>query len=69
MNTGSPTVSVLIVSYNTREMTLACIASVLDQPGAASCQVVVIDNNSSDGSADAIGKNFPDVFLIRSALL
>jgi GT2 family glycosyltransferase len=66
MNLKKPEVSVLIVSYNTREMTLACIASVLDQPDGKSCQVIVFDNNSSDGSADAIGDSFPDILLIRS---
>jgi GT2 family glycosyltransferase len=66
MSEKLPDVSVLIVSYNTREMTLACIASVLDQPGNTACQIIVLDNNSSDGSAAAIGERFPDILLIRS---
>jgi GT2 family glycosyltransferase len=66
MKAQQPTVSVLIVSYNTREMTLDCIASVLAQPGRDLCEVIVVDNNSTDGSADAIGSRFPDIRLVRS---
>jgi N-acetylglucosaminyl-diphospho-decaprenol L-rhamnosyltransferase len=60
-------VSVLIVSYNTCDMTVACIASVLAQPGGKLCEIIVVDNNSTDGSADAIAARFPDVQLVRSA--
>lgn len=66
MTVTSKKVSVLIVSYNTRDMTLACIASVLEQPGAGLCEIIVVDNNSSDGSADAIAMRFPGLNLIKS---
>lgn len=52
-------VSVLIISYNTRDMTVACIRSVLDQTKAVSYEVIVVDNASKDGSADAIAAAFP----------
>jgi N-acetylglucosaminyl-diphospho-decaprenol L-rhamnosyltransferase len=57
------TTSALIVSYNTRELTLAAIRSVLE----FASETIVVDNASRDGSADAIGAAFPDVTLIRSA--
>jgi GT2 family glycosyltransferase len=61
-----PWMSVVIVSYETRALTLACIRSALSQapPG---CEIVVIDNASSDGSADAIAAECPGTRLIRSA--
>jgi N-acetylglucosaminyl-diphospho-decaprenol L-rhamnosyltransferase len=59
-------VSILIVSYNTCEMTLATIASVYEQARTASFEVVVVDNDSSDGSAQAIRDRFPQVKLIAS---
>ena len=58
--------SILIVSYNTREMTLACVESVFAQT-RADFEVIVLDNASSDGSADAVAARFPRVRLIRSA--
>ncbi len=60
-------VSILIVSYNTRDMTLACLESVRTEAGGVACEVIVLDNASKDGSADAIAARFPDVKLIRSA--
>jgi len=59
-------VSILIVSYNTREMTLECIASIYEQTTSHRIQVIVLDNDSKDGSAEAIAARFPDVELIAS---
>jgi GT2 family glycosyltransferase len=62
----SPEVTVLIVSYNTRERTLACVRSVLAHPPAPATEVVVVDNDSADGSADALELEFPTVRVVRS---
>jgi len=59
-----PRVSVLIVSWNTRELTLEAIGSVNEEPGV---EVIVVDNASHDGSADAIAEEFPTVLLVRSS--
>lgn len=58
--------SVLIISYNTRELSLACLRSLFAQTREASFQVIVVDNVSADGSADAVAGEFPQVRLIRS---
>jgi GT2 family glycosyltransferase len=59
-------VSVVIVSYNTREHTLRCLGDLLTgRPSAAAFDVVVVDNASHDGSADAIAAAFPAVRLVR----
>ena len=58
-------ISVLIISYNTRDLTLACLESVFAQT-RAEMEVIVLDNDSSDGSAQAIADRFPQVRLIRS---
>lgn len=59
-------ISVIVVSYNTRDMTLACLASVYKHSVGEDVDLIVIDNDSSDGSADAIAANFPELTLIRS---
>jgi GT2 family glycosyltransferase len=61
--TVAPRVSALIVSYNTRELTLEAIRSVVAEPDV---ETIVVDNASHDGSADAIISAFPKVELIRS---
>lgn len=59
--------SILIVSYNTRDMTLACLASVYEQTRDVAFEVVVVDNASTDGSPDAIAEQFSQAKLIRPA--
>ncbi|OSJ19126.1 hypothetical protein BST63_03915 [Bradyrhizobium canariense] len=63
---AAPDISIVIVSYNTRIMTLECIRSVLAQTTAVLYEVIVIDNASTDGSPEAIRANFPQVELITS---
>lgn len=57
-----PVVSILIISYNTREMTLDCLRSVRDQTDIPH-EVIVVDNNSQDGSAEAMAAEFPEMVL------
>ena len=59
-------VTVIIVSYNTRQLTLKAIETLLENAGDIAIDVVVFDNASADGSADAIAETFPQVCLIRS---
>jgi N-acetylglucosaminyl-diphospho-decaprenol L-rhamnosyltransferase len=61
---GLPRVSVLIVSYNTRDLLRKSIDSVIYEPDI---EIIVVDNASTDGSADAVADAFPTVKLIRSA--
>lgn len=53
--------SILIVSYNTRELSLRCIGSLPPE-----AEVIVFDNASSDGSVAAIRNSFPRVRVIES---
>jgi N-acetylglucosaminyl-diphospho-decaprenol L-rhamnosyltransferase len=59
-------VSVLIVSFNTKALTLACLHSVLHET-KVNTEVIVVDNASHDGSADAIEEQYPEIKLIRSS--
>lgn len=63
---GSDTLSlsIIIVSYNTKALTLDCLKSVYENPPPVPFEVIVLDNASSDGSHDAIRDAFPQVTLI-----
>ena len=63
---GNLDVTIIIVSYNTREMTVECIQSIVTQTTFIHYEVIVVDNGSTDRSAEAIRTNFPDVKLIAS---
>jgi GT2 family glycosyltransferase len=62
---GAPDISIIVVSYNTRAMTLDCLRSIGAETGDVSYELIVVDNASSDGSADAIAAEFADLELIR----
>lgn len=58
-----PAVTILIISYNTREMTLACLRSIAQETQIPH-EVILLDNASQDGSAAAVAAAFPDVRLM-----
>lgn len=58
--------SIAVVSFNTRELTLACLRSVFEHCRELSFELIVVDNASSDGSPGAIAEALPDVHLIES---
>jgi len=61
-----PLLSVLIISFNTREMTLRCLRDLFADLGSMHFEVLVVDNASQDGSAEAIAVAFPTVRLLRN---
>ena len=56
---------VVVLSWNGREDTLACLRS-LHTADSPRPRVVCVDNGSTDGSADAVRSEFPDVALIEN---
>lgn len=67
MSTPPLDLSVIIVSWNTRALTTACLASLPAGAGSLSWDAWVIDNASSDDSVEAIRRDFPHVQLIANA--
>lgn len=63
---AAPDVSVVIVSWNTRALTTACLASLPAAAGALSWDAWVIDNASTDGSVAAIRDGFPHVRVVAN---
>lgn len=63
-----PDLSIIIVNWNTREMTLACIESLYRETRTANFETIIVDNGSTDGSAAAIAAAFPQVRLIAETV-
>ena len=63
---SSPDLSVILVSWNTRDELRACLESVVAGVQDISAELVVVDNASSDGSADMVQARFPNVRLVRN---
>lgn len=61
-----PPVSVIVLSYNTRDLTLRCLGQFAADAVAAGWQVIVVDNGSQDGTTSAVAQEFPHVEIVRS---
>ena len=57
--------SVVIPSWNTRDLTRACLES-LRAADLPETEILVVDNGSEDGSADLVAESFPECILIRN---
>ena len=58
-------VSLVIVSFNTRDVLRECLLSVYREAGSLHVQVIVVDNASTDDSPAMVEREFPEVELIR----
>lgn len=56
--------SIIIVNYNTFELTKNCIHSVYNNTSGIDYEIILIDNNSSDGSPELLKNEFPNVKFI-----
>jgi len=56
--------SIVIVSWNVKDDLLACLRSIEQNPPSEEFEVIVVDNASTDGSAEAVRNLFPRVMLI-----
>ncbi|MBY0527683.1 MAG: glycosyltransferase family 2 protein [Gemmataceae bacterium] len=63
---GPIDVSVCIANWNCRDMLRACLESLHDQPQGVHVETIVVDNGSSDGAADMVSREFPEVLLLRN---
>lgn len=61
----APRLSVIIVSYNTRDDLQACLTALMQSHSAAETEIIVVDNASSDGSAAMVRAHFPAVRLLE----
>lgn len=59
-------VSIIIVSYNTKDHLQRCLSSIYEKTSRITFEVLVIDNASTDGSCAMVRANFPAVILVAN---
>jgi len=63
---NQPVLSIVIVSFNTLGMTKDCLESLYANIAGEPYEVILVDNNSHDGSVEMVEKLFPQVVLIKN---
>jgi len=66
MDKNRPDVSIVIVSWNVRRYLKACLESIYENKTDLMLEVYVVDNASSDGSAEMLKSRFPQVTLLEN---
>ena len=61
---SSPRISVIIVNYNGKELLQKCLES-LFKTDYNNFEVILVDNNSTDGSMEFVIKNHPNVIVVK----
>jgi len=61
---SSPKVSIIIVNYNGKELLQKCLDSLL-KVNYNNFEIILVDNNSTDGSVEFITKNYPSLIIIK----
>ena len=59
-----PKVSVIIVNYNGKKFLEKCLES-LCKVNYENFEIIVVDNNSTDGSVELVTKNYPSIILLK----
>jgi len=58
--------TIIIPNYNTRDLLRQCLSSIFAYTKGISFEVICLDENSPDGSAQMVASEFPDVILVRN---
>jgi len=66
MNEQQITLSIIIVNWNVRQLLNKCLKSIFKFADDLKIEVIVIDNDSGDGTVEMVQQNFPQVQLTAS---
>jgi GT2 family glycosyltransferase len=58
--------SIVILNYNTRDLTLGCLESLRKVKDEAKFEIILCDNGSTDGSVEAIKEKYPEVIIVEN---
>ncbi|OGY08887.1 MAG: hypothetical protein A2700_00125 [Candidatus Blackburnbacteria bacterium RIFCSPHIGHO2_01_FULL_44_64] len=56
MKSANPDISIVIVSFNTKNLTKSCVESILKYTRGVNLEIIIVDNASTDGSVEEIQK-------------
>jgi GT2 family glycosyltransferase len=63
---GPPDLSVVIVTWNVRDLVVDCLRALAERSGALDVEAIVVDNGSSDGTVRAVRSAYPSVTVIAN---
>lgn len=61
-----PVISILITTWNTRDLTVGLLDSIVKNPPGVPFEVIVVDNASVDSTVAEIGEKFPKTILVKN---
>lgn len=61
-------VSIILINYKTKELTINAINSIYEKTQGIDFEIIVVDNNSQDGSIEEIEKTFSDIHIIKNPI-
>lgn len=64
-NKNFPLVSIIVPTYNLKDIFLECLQTIVNQDYIHT-EIIVVDNASTDGTSEMVKKQFPRVILIRN---
>lgn len=67
MDDAGPTISILILNWNGKELLEDCLTSIEEHTQYENYEVVVIDNDSDDGSVSFVMEQFPETTILRNS--
>jgi GT2 family glycosyltransferase len=65
---NKPDLSIIIGTYNTRDLTKMAIDSIIKQTKDVNLEIIVVDDASKDGTFELLKKSFPNIILIRNKI-
>lgn len=58
--------SIIIVAWNTRDILMDCLESIVRHSPSRASEIIVVDNASADGTADSVRRGFPQVLVLSN---